>query len=227
MTAYAKDLVNPRTVRTLPNGDVLVVQSRAPEGKPLPRPKDVIRDWIMAMAKGGGGGPPKESNLITLLRDTNRDGKVDERHDLLDRPELALRRRSGTRARSTSPRPMRSWPIPIELGQTQITAAPTDADAASRRADQPSLDQGSGAQPGRALSLCLGRLQLERRGTRNRGREGPRRDLADRPRDGRRPPLRVRPAQPQRPDVPSRNRCPVDGRQRTGRARARTSCRIT
>ena len=74
VTAYAKDLVNPRTVHTLPNGDVLVVQSRAPSGKPVTRPKDVIRDWIMSMAKGGGGGAQKESNLITLLRDTDRDG---------------------------------------------------------------------------------------------------------------------------------------------------------
>ena len=40
ITAYATDLVNPRTVHTLPNGDVLVVQSRAPEGKPKYRPKD-------------------------------------------------------------------------------------------------------------------------------------------------------------------------------------------
>jgi glucose/arabinose dehydrogenase len=31
----------------------------------------------------GGGGENKKSNLITLLRDTNRDGTVDERHDLL------------------------------------------------------------------------------------------------------------------------------------------------
>lgn len=83
VTLYAKDLVSPRMVRTLPNGDVLVVQSRAPEGKPKNRPKDVIRDWVMAMAKGDTGGPQKESNLITLLRDTNRDGRVDERHDLL------------------------------------------------------------------------------------------------------------------------------------------------
>jgi glucose/arabinose dehydrogenase len=82
VTAYAKDLANPRTVHALPNGDVLVVQSREPSGKPLPRPKDVIREWIMAWAKGGGG-PQKESNLITLLRDTNRDGQVDERSDLL------------------------------------------------------------------------------------------------------------------------------------------------
>ncbi|TJZ92053.1 sorbosone dehydrogenase family protein [Paracoccus gahaiensis] len=83
ITAYATDLVNPRTVHTLPNGDVLVVQSRAPEGKPKYRPKDYIRGWIMAFASGGGSGPQAESNLITLLRDTDRDGVVDERYDLL------------------------------------------------------------------------------------------------------------------------------------------------
>jgi glucose/arabinose dehydrogenase len=82
ITAYAKNLANPRTVHTLPNGDVLVVQSRAPEGEPLSRPKDMIRGWIMSIAHGGGG-EQKESNIITLLRDTNRDGMVDEHHDLL------------------------------------------------------------------------------------------------------------------------------------------------
>ncbi|HTV68508.1 MAG TPA: sorbosone dehydrogenase family protein [Rhizobiaceae bacterium] len=84
VTAYANDLANPRTVHTLPNGDVLVVQSKAPPGKPLNRPKDIIRGFIMGMAAGGGGGgKPKETNLITLLRDTNRDGQVDERSDIL------------------------------------------------------------------------------------------------------------------------------------------------
>ena len=82
ITAYARDLANPRTVHTLPNGDVLVIQSRAPEGKPLSRPKDMIRGWIMSLAHGGAG-EQKESNIITLLRDTDRDGVVDERHDLL------------------------------------------------------------------------------------------------------------------------------------------------
>lgn len=82
ITAYAKDLVNPRTVHTLPNGDVLVVQSKAPPGKPVERPKDVIRGFIMSIASGGGGGD-KPTNLITLLRDTDRDGTVDERHDIL------------------------------------------------------------------------------------------------------------------------------------------------
>jgi len=82
VTAYATDLANPRTVHTLPNGDVLVVQSKAPPGKPLNRPKDIIRDFIMGMAAGDSGGG-KETNLITLLRDTDRDGTVDERSDLL------------------------------------------------------------------------------------------------------------------------------------------------
>ncbi|MTH79922.1 PQQ-dependent sugar dehydrogenase [Paracoccus aestuariivivens] len=82
ITAYAKDLVNPRAVHTLPNGDVLVVQSRGPEGAPKSRPKDIIREWIMAISHGGGG-PQKESNIVTLLRDTDRDGAVDERSDLL------------------------------------------------------------------------------------------------------------------------------------------------
>lgn len=83
ITAYATDLVNPRTVHTLPNGDVLVIQSRAPEGKPKYRPKDFIRGWIMTAAAGGGSGPKPDSNLITLLRDTDRDGVVNDRHDLL------------------------------------------------------------------------------------------------------------------------------------------------
>lgn len=85
ISPYATDLVNPRTVHTLPNGDVLVVQSRAPEGKPKYRPKDFVRGWIMSMAAGDGAGNPsgKETNLITLLSDPDRDGVVDARHDLL------------------------------------------------------------------------------------------------------------------------------------------------
>ncbi|MBB3948949.1 PQQ-dependent sugar dehydrogenase [Aureimonas jatrophae] len=83
VTAYARDLANPRTVHTLPNGDVLVIQSTGPASERTVRPKDAIRGWIMSIAHGSGGGSGKPSNLITLLRDTNRDGTVDERHDIL------------------------------------------------------------------------------------------------------------------------------------------------
>ena len=124
VSAYATDLVNPRTVHTLPNGDVLVVQSRAPEGKPLERPKDFIRGWIMSMARGDDGGPPKESNLITLLRDTNRDGTVEERHNLL----VKLQSPFGVAWIDNTLYVAAADAIlayPYELGQTEITAQPT------------------------------------------------------------------------------------------------------
>ena len=123
VTPYAADLANPRTVHTLPNGDVLVVQSRAPEGKPLPRPKDIISGWVMANAQGGGG-PKKESNLITLLRDTNRDGQVDERRDLLTKlnSPFGVAWYDGTLYVAAADAILA---YPYQLGQTEITAKPT------------------------------------------------------------------------------------------------------
>lgn len=123
ITAYAKDLANPRTVHTLPNGDVLVVQGRGPSGEPASRPKDVIRGWIMSIAHGGGG-PQKESNLITLLRDTDRDGKVDERSDLL----TGLNSPFGVAWADGKLYVAATDAIlvyPYALGQTAITAEPT------------------------------------------------------------------------------------------------------
>jgi glucose/arabinose dehydrogenase len=124
ITPYAKDLANPRNVHTLPNGDVLVVQSRGPSGEPVSRPKDLIRGWIMAIAHGGGDGPQKESNLITLLRDTNRDGKVDERSDLLTglNSPFGVAWSDGTLYVAATDAILA---YPYELGQTKITAAPT------------------------------------------------------------------------------------------------------
>ena len=124
VSAYATDLVNPRTVHTLPNGDVLVIQSRGPEGEPVSRPKDLIRGWIMSIAHGGGGGPPKESNLITLLRDSDRDGTVDERFDLL----TGLASPFGVAWIDDTLYVAATDAIvsyPYELGETEITAEPT------------------------------------------------------------------------------------------------------
>lgn len=123
ITAYAQDLANPRTVHTLPNGDVLVVQSKEPGGKPIDRPKDYIRGWIMAMA-AGSGGEEQETNLVTLLRDTDRDGQVDERSDLLTglTSPFGVAWHDGTLYVAAADAILA---YPYELGQTQIDAAPT------------------------------------------------------------------------------------------------------
>ena len=122
ITAYQKDLVNPRTVHTLPNGDVLVVQSRGPKGQAPTRPKDIIRGWIMAISHGETG-EVKESNIITLLRDTNRDGTVDERHDLLTKLDspFGLAFADNTLYVATSNQILA---YPYQLGQNEITAQP-------------------------------------------------------------------------------------------------------
>ncbi len=121
VTAYARDLGNPRTVHTLPNGDVLVVQSRAPEGEPLSRPKDLIRGWIMSLSHGPATG---ESNRITLLRDADRDGVVDERHDLLTglNSPFGVAWADGTLYVAATDAILA---YPYALGETAITAAPT------------------------------------------------------------------------------------------------------
>lgn len=122
VSLYQKDLANPRTVHTLPNGDVLVVQSRGPKGAPPSRPKDIIRGWIMAISHGETK-PQKESNLITLLRDTNRDGVVDERHDLLTKMDspFGLAFADNTLYVATASEILA---YPYQLGQNEITAPP-------------------------------------------------------------------------------------------------------
>ena len=124
VTAYASDLANPRTVYTLPNGDVLVVQARGPAGEPVSRPKDLIRGWIMSIAHGGGDGPQKESNLITLLRDTDRDGTVDEQSDLLTglHSPFGVAYADGTLYVAATDAILA---YPYTLGETEITADPT------------------------------------------------------------------------------------------------------
>ena len=61
--ALATGLMHPRAVYTLPNGDILVVESNGPKA-PVNRPKDLIMGWIKSF--GGTGG--KGGNRITLLR---------------------------------------------------------------------------------------------------------------------------------------------------------------
>lgn len=78
--AFARDLDHPRWLYVLPNGDVLVAESDAP-----PKPDGQgIRGWIMKkiMAQAGSGG--KSANRITLLRDSDGDGTLEDRTAFLD-----------------------------------------------------------------------------------------------------------------------------------------------
>jgi glucose/arabinose dehydrogenase len=81
----ATGLGNPRNVLALPNGDVLIVESKFENSEPVQRPKDPIRDWIMARAHGqaASGGAASASNQITLIRDANGDGKPEGRSVLV------------------------------------------------------------------------------------------------------------------------------------------------
>jgi glucose/arabinose dehydrogenase len=83
--AIATGLSNPRNVVALPDGDVLIVESQK-SGEPVQRPKDPIRDWIMARAHSQtkSGQAPGPSNRVTLVRDANGDGRPDSRSILVD-----------------------------------------------------------------------------------------------------------------------------------------------
>jgi glucose/arabinose dehydrogenase len=69
--AFAIGLVHPRWLYVLPNGDVLVAETNAPDGRD---DSHGIKGWITSrfMAKAGAAVP--SPNRITLLRDANRDG---------------------------------------------------------------------------------------------------------------------------------------------------------
>jgi glucose/arabinose dehydrogenase len=88
--AMATGLTSPRTVHPLANGDILVVESQRTGTEPVERPKDPIRDLIMKISHGGpkpGSEPPQR---ITLLRDANGDGQVEQKTVLVDRLNSAF-----------------------------------------------------------------------------------------------------------------------------------------
>jgi glucose/arabinose dehydrogenase len=78
----AQGLQHPRSLYVLPNGDILVVESKGPNIQPIQRPKDFVSGWIESWVTSGG--ETGESNRITLLRDANGDGKPVTRSVFLD-----------------------------------------------------------------------------------------------------------------------------------------------
>lgn len=80
--AMATGLQHPRSLYVLPNGDILVVESTAPQAAAIKRPKEIIMGYIESWATSGGSTGP--SNRITLLRDSNGDGVPDMQSVFLD-----------------------------------------------------------------------------------------------------------------------------------------------
>ncbi|MDA9434801.1 PQQ-dependent sugar dehydrogenase [Bradyrhizobium sp. CCBAU 51627] len=80
--AFATGLQHPRSLYVLPNGDVLVVESKAPKAAAIKRPKEIVMGFVESWATSGGD--TGESNRITLLRDSNGDGVPDTRSVFLD-----------------------------------------------------------------------------------------------------------------------------------------------
>ena len=75
ITPFATDLAGPRRVLGLPNGDVLVVESGGPGLEGINRPKDII--YGMVLGSSHADKPP--ANDLLLLRDTDGDGKADQK----------------------------------------------------------------------------------------------------------------------------------------------------
>jgi glucose/arabinose dehydrogenase len=76
VAAFAKGLDHPRWLYVLPNGDVLVAETNAPE-----RPEDSkgIKGWFFKMFQKKAGGAVPSANRITLLRDADGDGVAETR----------------------------------------------------------------------------------------------------------------------------------------------------
>lgn len=83
---FAEGLDHPRTMLTLPNGDVLVAETGAPPGN---KPSG-ITGFFMNLFMGEVGAGDPSPNRIVLLRDADRDGKAEARfvlrHDGLASP---------------------------------------------------------------------------------------------------------------------------------------------
>jgi glucose/arabinose dehydrogenase len=76
----ASGLSHPRWLHVLPNGDVLVAESNAPQ---RPEQGKGIKGWVMkqVMKRAGAGVP--SANRLTLLRDADGDGRAEVRSEFL------------------------------------------------------------------------------------------------------------------------------------------------
>jgi glucose/arabinose dehydrogenase len=121
VTAFAKRLDHPRWLYVLPNGDVLVAESNAPE---RPEMRTGVRRWFLRMFMNEGGAGVPSANRITLLRDEDGDGIAEVRSPFLTNLNspfgMAL---VGSTLYVANTDAVVSFPY--TTGQIQITSSPT------------------------------------------------------------------------------------------------------
>ena len=121
---FASDLVHPRWVYVLPNGDVLVAEADAPAPENNEKEQgSKIKAWIQGKVMQRAGSHVPSANRITLLRDADGDGVAETRTVFLENlvspygmalvgQELFIANANGL------------VKVPYKDGDTKITVAP-------------------------------------------------------------------------------------------------------
>lgn len=120
VTAFAKGLDHPRWLYVLPNGDVLVAETNAPPGK---SGIGGIKGWVMNRVMERAGAAVPSANRITLLRDTDGDGKAEFRSVFLQglHSPFGMALVGDTLYVANANALLK---VPYQSGETTITAAP-------------------------------------------------------------------------------------------------------
>ena len=84
VTAFATGLDHPRWVYVLPNGDVLVAETNAPERPKRDELRGGVKGWFMKQFMKRAGAATPTANRITLLRDADGDGRAEVRTAFLE-----------------------------------------------------------------------------------------------------------------------------------------------
>ena len=80
VSLFADGLTHPRTMLTLPNGDVLVAETKSP-----PREMSGLTAWVARKFMEYVGAEGDSPNRIVLLRDSDGDGKAEQRFTLREK----------------------------------------------------------------------------------------------------------------------------------------------
>ncbi len=122
VTRFAEGLDHPRVIYSLPNGDVIVAEADAPKGNLGSGITAMIGKYLMKRAGANQGSP----DALVLLRDSNGDGRADQRfvlrqgHGLVSPSGLAWR--DGTLYVANHDGVLA---FPYQLGETALAAQPT------------------------------------------------------------------------------------------------------